>query len=177
MEGVAERIVKNLSREGKEKDELICKFKKEIKERKKLTRESFDALKKLVKENKLLEFIQAIGVLNMKESIVVGRAIMQTKVPDINSLVYFFIDRKSESSVVILTCLMCKKCRFDTSAVIGFIQPFIKEEKCSLACLRFLLVLYRNYKECFDEELMEFCRKNNHPVCVEIMTSEKSQKK
>lgn len=141
-------------------------FHTEVKHKKNLTPPSFKRLKTVL----LTDYRTFLTFTPTKnESIVIGRALMKTKILDKQSLVDFIASKNDTSSIIILYSYLCTKAKVDLTSVIALLKRFLNTNVCVLDVLKLLLVVFRNYGEWFDVEMMQFCRGYEHGICKEIV--------
>lgn len=147
-------------------NELFDAFRKQVREHKKLDTNTFQALIVFCKSKGIHRFLQK--ELTIKEATLLGRALMKTRRLDVDSLIAEIHSDRNPRSAILLTCLLLKKSKIQKAGLVAeFLEQTLKDN-VRLCYLNLMLVLYRNYREFFNEFLELFCRNNSHPICVEI---------
>lgn len=141
-------------------------FHSEIKHKKNLSPKNFKLLKTILVSD-YSSFLTFTPTKN--ESIVLGRAFMKIKIKDKQQLVDFLVMKGDIGSVIILYSYLCTKVKVNLYGVIILMKKFLSVEKPVLDVLKLLLIVFRNYKEWVDDELISYCRGSDHGVCKEIV--------
>lgn len=144
-------------------------FKKNINKNKKLEPRYFKKLSKIVCGGQICEFLKLFTSFTNNEAIVLGRAIIKHKMDGIEDLVDFLVSKKHKYHIIILTCVLCKGKRISNiQAVSEYVKKFFEEET-GMNFYKLILVMTRKYKNVVDVEILEFCRKKEHPVLQEVI--------
>ncbi|TBT99128.1 hypothetical protein CWI36_2090p0020 [Hamiltosporidium magnivora] len=75
----------------------------------------------------------------------------------------------SNNTTIILTSLLCKRKKICVGKYLTVYLSKIIRQNITVSHLRLLLVVSRNYKECFSTEITDFCRNYKHPIINEIL--------
>ncbi|EPR80078.1 hypothetical protein SLOPH_1785 [Spraguea lophii 42_110] len=152
-------------------EQFYTRFNKEIRRKKKASSKTFTQLKKILSEEKFPYHI--VNDLTQNGAIVVGRAIQQIKLANIDLFITELIKHNCISTITILTFILSKK------QIIG-IKDKIKEylykcmtEEQNIPFYKLLLIIQRNYNEMMDENIYFYCKTNYHPILKEILENKK----
>ncbi|KAM0677755.1 hypothetical protein BDAP_000699 [Binucleata daphniae] len=156
------KLIESNNTNNTETVEFKKSFHSQVKKKKKVDAVTFQKIKKMVNTKEFDDFIDN-NDFTKNESVVIGRAMMKSKIKDKQKYVDIFTKHKN---IVVLQCLLCTKMKVDVSNVVVLVKSNLENPNCEL--LRLLLVLWRNYKSYIDEEIITFCKNNKHGICVEI---------
>lgn len=155
-------LLENNKEDKAKTNQFTIDFHNQVKKTKKVDSVTFLRIKKMINTKEFDEFV-ANNSFTKYESVVIGRALMKSKIKDKQKIINMFVQNEN---VVVLQCLLCTKIKVDVTSVVCLVKTKLKNKNCEL--LRLLLVLWRNYKEFVDKELLEFCKNDKHGICVEI---------
>lgn len=160
---IADLIVEEINRQG---DGLLEGIRSRYRARNKLNRQDYSTLVRLLEDDPIA-VLQAED-MNGREVDLIGKTLVKSKIKDIDRLISYLIEEDSKRTPVLLHSLLYKRCRINTSGVAEYIHRIIARE--TLLChLKVLLVVSRNYPQLITPAIVEFCRKNGHAVCAEIL--------
>ncbi|KAM0674742.1 hypothetical protein GVAV_001932 [Gurleya vavrai] len=142
--------------------QFIKEFNEKVKKTKKVDQKTFQYLRKITNTPLFIDFINQINPTK-NESVVIGRALMKSKIKEKQILIDTFCKKKN---FVVLQCLLCTKIKVDVSKCVLLVKEFLDKPVCEV--LRLLLVLWRNYRSYIDNEIIEFCKNYEHGICKEI---------
>ncbi|KAF7684305.1 hypothetical protein TCON_0512 [Astathelohania contejeani] len=178
MENLSKSVISKLEEDkiSLNLNKYITKFRSIIRSKKKLDSHNFTILKKYVAGPIFQELIEKLGKLNNTECIVIGRAIMKTKLINSEQMILYLLQKGGNIAIILITCILIKKVKINCKQeIIDFIKSWINSDKIELMHLQLILILHRNYNGLEDEEILEFCRKSKHPICKEIISKEDKQ--
>ncbi|ELQ76423.1 hypothetical protein THOM_0610 [Trachipleistophora hominis] len=150
-------------------------FHKNINKHKKLEPKHFKRLSRIVRNNMVSQFLKLLSTFTNNECIVIGRAIMKNKMDDFDELVDFLVSRKSKYHIIILTCTLCKGRKLkNVDSVRNYIKSFFGDEN-GINFYKLIMVAGRKYRDILDDDILAFCRNNEHPILKEVLKEYESQ--
>lgn len=141
-------------------------LRKKLKGNKNLSKQDFKTLIKVL-ETRALEIL-AIDDLTINECKIIGKALMASKLEDINKIIRFIIKRSDKRTSLFLYDLLNKRCKIDCAPVQQYIHYLITQEM-HLSHYKVLLVISKNYPFLITSEILNFCKDDNHPISKEII--------
>lgn len=145
------------------------KYKLLIKKYKKLPKKEYMELQKIVRTKELYKILNLN--LNNLESRILGKILTTVKLSHVDDIIHIICNKNDESTPILLTYILSKKNKIDLSDVSIYIKKMINGH-IKLVHLGLLNVVYKNYPFLIDNEILEFCRKNDHEICKEICSLE-----
>lgn len=137
-----------------------------MKSRRPLSKADFQSLTKLL-EKRSIEVLSTRD-LTIHEYQMVGKALMASKLSNIDEIIRFVISQDSKRTPAILNCLLNKNCKIDLSPVGEYLDQLPRRET-HLCHLKILLTVSKNYPSLISSQILDFCESNGHPVCKEIL--------
>lgn len=141
-----------------------------MKSKRPLSKVDFRALVKLL-EKKALEVLSTED-LSVHECLMIGKALMASKLCNMDEIIEFVVTLDSKRTPTILNCLLNKNCKIDTSPVKRYLDRMICRE-IHLCHLKILLTVSKNYPSLISPQILDFCGSNGHLVCKEILNRHK----
>ncbi|ELA47071.1 hypothetical protein VCUG_01432 [Vavraia culicis subsp. floridensis] len=149
--------------------DFVRVFHKNINKNKKLEPKYFKKLCRIVRENMVCQFLELLTTFTNNECIVIGRAIMKNRMDDVDELVDFLVSKKCKYHIIILTCTLCKGRKLkNVDSVKNYIKSFFGDET-GINFYRLIMMMGRKYRNALDDDIMAFCRNNDHPILKEVI--------
>ncbi|ELA41277.1 uncharacterized protein VICG_01650 [Vittaforma corneae ATCC 50505] len=160
---VANSIIKAIESKDENEFELM---RSRMKAKKVLSRAEFRKLIELLKKQSVE--ILSIQDLTVGECRLLGKALMATKLQDIDEVISCVISKQAGRAALLLNCLLNKKCKINLVPLQEYLKDMIANE-IQLCHLKLLLTISRNYPSLIDNSVIEFCSRKSHPVCKMIL--------
>ncbi|KAM0680329.1 hypothetical protein GINT2_001384 [Glugoides intestinalis] len=164
MSTIADSIIVAL--ENSKKDEFQI-LRAKINASKHLSKPDFTDLINLLKKNAIE--ILAIDNLTVKECQIIGKALLASKLNNIDEIIQSIVENKTKKSALFLNCLLNKGSKIDTTPVKKYITMMISSE-IQLCHMKLLLTISKNYPSLLNSDILNYCKLNSqHPVFQEIV--------
>lgn len=151
---------------------IFEKFREILKDKKKLKRNDWLNLRKLMKTDYIYEVLKLD--LTPRETKILGCCIVSISLKSPGRVLEAILEKDDENTPSLLNSLLHKKKKFDVQPV----QPYLIkmcQGPIRLIHLHLLQTVYKNYPSLIEENVLNFCRSNPHEICQEIYKS-KDQK-
>jgi len=142
------------------------KLRSKLKTKKPLSKQDFRALVKLL-EIKAIEIL-ATNELSMNECRMIGKAILASKLRNIDEIIKFVINREDNKTPLLLHNLLNKNCKIDLQPLREYLNRMVCGEM-HLCHYKVLLVVSKNYPSLMSAEILDFCEADSHPVSKELV--------
>lgn len=151
-------------------EDKISKIREKLRSSKVLNKKDFKELVEVL-QTKAIEIL-SINDLTVNEYNLIGKGLMASKIRNLQETIDFIIERNDKRTANLLHCILNKGSKFDTSSLQNYLEKMIKRE-IHLIHLKVLAVVSKNYPRLLNEEIFDFCEKNSHPICKEILKKHK----
>ncbi|KAI5148513.1 hypothetical protein ENBRE01_0374 [Enteropsectra breve] len=132
----------------------------------KLGQADFSTLIKLLEKDPVK--ILKTKELSAKEIDLIASAIQKSKIKDMNALIDFIVQEDSKRTPVLLNAILAKKAKIDTTPISHYLST-LESKELYLIHFKILLAVSKSYAHLLTPELIEFCKKQNHPIAKDIV--------
>lgn len=160
---IASSIIKAM--ESKDKNEFGA-VRDKIKAKRVLGRADFQKLVELLGRQPVE--ILSIQDLTVGECQLLGKALMATKLQNIDEVISCVIHKQPGRAALLLRCLLNKGCKIDMFPLQEYLERMIAGET-RLCHLQLLQTISKNYPSLIDRSVIRFCSRKNHPICKMIL--------
>ncbi|KAK6090045.1 hypothetical protein P3W45_000933 [Vairimorpha bombi] len=161
---VVQDIIKSL-----DKSTVFDKYRNLLKKNKKLHKKDYVDLQKIVRSKELYNILK-IDLTN-REARMLGNVFASVKLSHVDDIIHLICIKDDDNTPILLTSILSKKNKVDMTEVQSYLIKMI-QRNIKLVHLELLHVVYKNYPSAVNKEILEFCKKNGHEICKEILSLE-----
>lgn len=153
-------------------DNIVSSFKKfrsKLFKKKKICTLSTEDYKEFIKFiEKNAEFILKLNDLSCSEIVFFSNCFRKAKFLDINYIISEAIMANNKATPFFVYNLLLKRCKLENTRLIeDYLSNMIKG-KVYLADLKVLNIVAKNYPNLINHDIIEFAKKEVHPICKHI---------
>jgi len=148
------------------------KYRTTLNKHKKLPLNEWKSLLNLVRTKDLYNLLKEN--FTSKEARILGAAFVHSKLNHLEDIVDIIIQRNDFCTPILLKFILIKKRKFDLTSILNYLHKMIKEDT-KLSHLELLKVVYDNYPDIIDIEILEFCKNNKHDICKQICSGKEME--
>lgn len=146
------------------------KYRKILSISKKLSKKENTELISMCKTRKLFDILNLD--LTVKEARVIAHILKSIKIRNVDDVIYLLCKNNDNNTPVLLSSILTRKFKIeDFKPIVNYLKSIIKGE-IKLNHLHLIKVVNKNYPNCIDEDILNFCKNNGHDICKNILNVE-----